>query len=94
LVEAFVDKGFNGHLAIPISLAQQLGLKVSGSTVGRVADGRMDWGPIYQVSLDWLDRVVTPQAVGSDLPHVLIGTALMDGGVLTIDFPAKTVEIR
>jgi clan AA aspartic protease len=94
-MEAIVDTGFNGQLGVPEALATQLGFPREGKTPSRVADGRVRWAAVYAATVEWIDGSFSCSAVEVNLPQVLIGTALLDGFILTADFgPAKTVEIR
>lgn len=94
-VNAIVDTGFNGHLAVPDAVATQLGLVREGSILNRLADGRVSRAPTYAAEVEWVNGPVGCYCVGTALSDTLVGTALLEGCALAIDFgPAKTVEIR
>ena len=93
--EAFLDTGFNGFLAVPATMALRIGLVQYGRAVTRFADGRAGVISTYDATNDWLGGRLRCQAVESQLDHPLIGTALLDGRVVVIDFgAAKSVEVR
>jgi predicted aspartyl protease len=94
-LEAFIDTGFNGFVAVPDNIPYELGLARQGATYSKVASGRLAQVQTFLGHVDWVEGSVECQFVSSKLHHALVGTELLDSRVLTIDFgAAKTVEIR
>jgi predicted aspartyl protease len=93
-MSAFVDTRFNGTVSFPKNLAQRLGLLRRGSHPMQLADGRSVTEPMFAVEVEWIGGPVQVTGNGSDLADTLVGTILLQQNVLTIDFAAKTVEIR
>lgn len=94
-LEAMVDTGFNGYIAVPESLPHRLGLPRQGNIISRVGDGRVRRLPTFIGEVDWLSGAYRCQFIAAGLSHALVGTALLTDQTLTIDFgPGKTVEIR
>jgi predicted aspartyl protease len=94
-VEALVDTCFNGHLIVTPDIVSRLGLRYYGPVAGMQADGQVRVRRGYLVEVDWLAGPVRCVAVESNLPWCVVGTALLDGRRLEIDFgTAKTVEVR
>jgi len=94
-VDAVIDTGFNGFVSLSRGLAVRLGLKPQGLTTAQHADGRIHTMDTFIVEVNWFGRPQKCVAVDSDLPTCLLGTALLDGRVLEVDFgPAKSVQVR
>jgi predicted aspartyl protease len=94
-VEFVVDTGFDGELALPLSVLQQL--DVSPAPVPqliRLADGSMGRSPGYEIELHWDDesRLATilvleglPLIGVELLAEHLLQCELTDGGEVTIE---------
>ena len=87
-----IDTGYTGTLVLPERLVNDLELPYAGSIMARLADGSLLELPSYETAVTWLDgtRAVLASAVLAD--HALVGTALLDGRRLTIDYAARSVE--
>ena len=83
-VEAVIDTGFNGALALPPALITELGLPFVGEGRAILANGDEEPFAVYGVMVVWdgQPRFVETGAVGVD---PLIGMALMDNYTLTIE---------
>ena len=98
-VDALIDTGFNGYLALPPMLATDLELPIVGDGEAVLADGREVSFNVYGVTVLWdgLPRYVETGAVG-DEPLVgmsmLVGYDLhvkvVDGGRVTIGASERT----
>jgi predicted aspartyl protease len=93
-LDAYVDTGFNGNLAIPVGIAVGLGMPREGKTPSRIADGSLQWDAVHAGQVDWINGPLVCPTLATELPHALIGTAALDGHTLVVDFVAKSVEIR
>ncbi len=94
-MDAIVDTGFNGFISFPRNLVQRLGLLRRGAQPSQLADGRFSVEPAYLIEVEWVSGPLRCVGTSGDLSETLIGTALLEGRALTIDFgEAKTVEIR
>ena len=82
-IDAVVDTGFNGFLALPPMLATDLGLPLIGDGEAVLADGREAVFDVHSVTVLWdgQPRAVEAGALGGD---PLVGMALMEGRDLTI----------
>ena len=98
-VDALIDTGFNGYLALPPMLVGDLGLPIVGDGEAVLADGREVSFNVYGVTALWdgLTRYVETGGVG-DEPLVgmsmLIGhdlhVTVADGGRVTIQTSERT----
>jgi len=88
-----IDTGCSGALALPESLAADLGLRYAGSVRARLADGSIVVLPRYEAEIEWADgkRAILASAVPAG--NALVGTALLDGRRLVVDYAARTVEV-
>lgn len=80
-----IDTGFNDHLTLPPQAVSAMNLPLYSSTPARLADGSEALLPIHLVTIVWdnIEKVVPILASGYKL---LLGTALMGGYHLEIDF--------
>ena len=92
-VEAVVDSGFTGHLAVPERLVAKLGLTLQMRSEHASADGSVRWLEMYDAEVEWGDdwRPVLVAAVGNE---VLLGMRMMLGHELRVAVvPGGAVEI-
>lgn len=92
-VEAWVDTAFNGGLTLPRSVAAGLGLPPGVSSDAVLADGSRVELESFVCHLDWFGGTYRTQAVATDGAYPLLGTQLLAGRRLTIDYAAGTVEL-
>ena len=72
-----VDSGFNGYLAVPQTVVNQLGLPLAMVQRGTTADGRVSFFDTVEVCVIWDDR---PKIIRAQvLEEPLIGTRLLSG---------------
>lgn len=92
-VEAWVDTAFNGGLTLPRSVAAGLGLPPGVSADAVLADGSQVALESFVCYLDWFGGTYRTQAVATDGAYPLLGTQLLAGRRLVIDYAAGTVEL-
>ena len=92
-IEAWVDTAFTGGLTMPRAVAAGLGLAAGVSGNAILADGSQVLLDSFVCYLDWFGGTYRTQAVATDAAHPLLGTQLMSGRRLVIDYAAKTVEL-
>jgi clan AA aspartic protease len=90
---AWIDTAFNGGLAIPRAPIAALGLTQESSAEAVLADGSTVELETFACFLDWFGNMYQTQVAASDGEFPLLGTMLLDGHRLTIDYAAKTVEL-
>lgn len=90
---AWIDTAFNGGVAVPRKQITDLGLEKQSSAEAILADGRAVELETFACYLDWFGNTYETQVVGSDGEYALLGTMLLDGRRLTINYAAKTVEV-
>lgn len=92
-LEVWVDTAFNGGLALPRPVVAGLGLPQEASTDAILADGRTVTVELFGCYLDWFGGTYQTQVVAGDAAHPLLGTQLLAGRFLVIDYAAGTVEL-
>ena len=92
--ECIVDTGFDGALFLPRTLIQRLGLPILGrEPVGWVNQSYADMD-ISLAAIEWLGEARTFGGIVSDGSDALIGTELLKGTRLLIDYVVGTVSIN
>jgi clan AA aspartic protease len=86
-IEFVVDTGFEGALALPSAAVAALGLPLHQRVISKLADGSRKMTDVHRATIDW-DGVVLDVAVLALGDRPLLGTALLDGYNLSVDFVA------
>jgi clan AA aspartic protease len=83
-VQAVIDTGFTGHIALPARAVRSLALPELGSEELMLADGSMEITTVHRAAVEWhgRPRTVPALAVGAE---PLIGMALLAGSRLVMD---------
>lgn len=89
----WIDTAFNGGLAIPRNKVAVLGLSKHSSAEAILADGRAVELETFASFLDWFDHTYETQIAASDGEYPLLGTMLLAGRRLHINYATKTVEL-
>jgi len=89
----WIDTAFNGGLAIPRQQVAKLGLVKASSAEAILADGRFVELEMFACFLDWFGNTYETQIAASDGEYPLLGTMLLDGHCLDINYATKTVEL-
>ncbi len=87
-----MDTAFNGGLTTPQSLAAALGLATGVSANAVLADESGVALDSFICYVDWFGATYRTQAVATDAAYPLLGTQLLAGRRLVIDYAAGTVE--
>lgn len=95
IFEVLVDTGFNGSLILPSLLVKELELKFERNLVEYYSVT----GEVFLVSpcpmkINWLGREITVLVATSDqVTEALLGSHMLKGCRLTIDYSQRTVAI-
>ena len=93
-LNAVVDTGFSGDVSLPTSIAVQLGLELWGSEVFELADGSRVEGLVFVGWLCLEKEEREAEIILSDSQEALVGTGLLRGRCLEIDFRSRRVIIQ
>ena len=89
----WIDTAFNGGLTIPRKQIAALGLSKQSSAEAILADGRSVELETFACFFDWFGNTFETQIAASDGVYPVLGTLLLDGRRLIIDYAAITVEL-
>lgn len=92
-IVAWIDTAFNGGLVIPIRTIASLKLTKESSAEAFLADGSLVEPETFACFIDWFGHSYETQVVANDGEYPLLGTMLLDGHRLTVDYPARLVEL-
>ncbi len=90
-VEVIVDTGFTGALLLPEEIVEALGLPFIGFEKCFLAGNVEDEADLFSAQVEWLGEVRRVDVIAK--PGFLIGTQLLAGTRLTIDYAERTVLI-
>ena len=93
LIDCLIDTGFDGSLVLPRSQANRLNLTVLGrvpiigvSRIRSIAD-------IAELEVEWLGESRAVEVIISDGDDSLIGTQMLDGSRLVVDYMNYIVTV-
>jgi clan AA aspartic protease len=89
----WIDTAFNGALVIPREQIDDLRLVKESSAEAVLADGSCVELETFACFLDWFGKSYQTQVVANDGQYPLLGTMLLEGHRLDIDYDGKTVEL-
>ena len=92
--DALIDTGFDGALCVPISVAIPLGLELYGDHYYELADGTVGHDVTFQGIVYLAEEACQIEISLTKSEDALLGSELLDGYVLEIDYSNRTVEIR
>ena len=93
-IEPLIDTGFDGALSVPIPLAIPLGLELHGWASYELADGTVRRDLTFQGIVHLGEETRRTEIILTEAEDALLGSELLAGYVLEIDYGNRTVEIR
>lgn len=88
-----MDTAFTGELVLPRSAIELLGLVQSSAISAGLADGKQVVLGTYSCVLEWFGEERNIEAIESDGKLPLLGTGLLRGRKLIIDYRKRTLSI-
>lgn len=92
-IDCLIDTGFDGALVLPRSEAKRLNLTILGrvpiigvSKIRSIAD-------IAELEIEWLGKTRAVEVIISDGDDSLIGTQMLDGSRLVVDYINHMVTV-
>lgn len=92
-IPCLIDSGFDGFLVLPQSTAIRLGLLLFGTTYVELADGSKRNELLYLCKVTFGNEEKMVPVSLSNSSAALLGTKMLDGKRLLINFKNKTVKI-
>lgn len=94
-IEVLIDTGFAGSLIVPEALADDFTLHFQGVDEFLTATGQEFLAQAYTVGVNWFGQQLTvPIAVSAEVRESLLGSQMLQGCRLTIDYGERTVQIE
>lgn len=92
-VPALIDTGFDGYLALPISTAMSLGLKLIDTVIITLADGSTRQELVFGGKVKIGDESKISYILLTAGETALVGTQLLKDFTLSIDFPDREISL-
>lgn len=92
-VTTWIDTALDGHLVFPLHLIEELGLDTLAETEALLADGSMVTLDTFVCFVDWFGRRAPLQVIANDGRFPLLGTGLLEGRVLHVDYVTKQLSL-
>ncbi len=92
-IQAWIDTAFDGHLVMPKSEIERLGLGVLADTDAVLADGSTTRLRCYYCVVDWMNQTIPIQVVENNGTLPLVGTALLSMVDLRINYRSGTCSV-
>lgn len=91
---AVIDTGFNGHLVLPLSLADLFPGSFYAETEIVLGDGQIVVEDLFTIDFPFDGNMVSIQASFADTSELLVGTLLLQNHRLEVNFVTRTVELE
>lgn len=92
-IECVVDTGFDGGLMLPRAFADSLQIPILGRLTFEMVGGMKMVAPVGLLAIEWLDELREIEMIVGEGNDALIGTELLTGTTLNIDYVARVVTI-
>ena len=92
-IDCLIDTGFSGALVLPNAIVHKHNLTIVGRERFRLVGTQTLTADIALVDINWLGKTQTVRAIVSDGTESLVGTELLSGSRLVIDYKTTEVEI-
>lgn len=92
-LDCLVDTGFDGALVLPRAVVRRLGLSILGRVPIAWVSGTRAVADVAEVEIEWLGARLPVEVVVSEGDDSLLGTGLLDGTRLLIDYVTHTVTV-
>lgn len=93
LLRVWIDTAFNGGLVIPRTKIAILGLRQASSIEAILADGQLVELETFSCFVHWFGTVYQTQVVANDGEFPLLGTLLLAGRTLSINYKTATLSL-
>ena len=90
---AWVDTAFTGELVVPRATIDRLGLTQSSAVMAGLADGKEVVLETFSCVIQWFGEERRIEVIESNGQYALLGTGLLRGRKLEIDYRLGTLAI-
>ena len=91
-IKAVLDTGFDGEICVPTDLAVTLGLELFATRLVEFADGSQKKELLFKGSVRFRGVKKDVEILLTTGEEGLVGTELLKGHVVTLDFPNEQVR--
>ncbi len=92
-LEFIIDTGFNGALCVPFSLVKELGLKIISEVEIFGIGSHRESLEMAVTEINWFGRKTKIEILINDGDDRLLGSELLNGKILTIDYQKMDLSI-
>ena len=92
-IDCVLDTGFNGSLLLPQSFVEQHSPAVFVRVQVELAEGKTAEVGMTTVEIKWLGNEFPINILVSEADEALLGTEMLNGSVLEIDYKNRSVKI-
>jgi len=92
-IRCLVDTGFTGALVLPRSFITKHALRIVARETFKTVEDHEIEADVAVAEVEWLGEKQTRRAIVSETEEAMIGTEMLIGSVLTIDYVAAGVTI-
>lgn len=93
-VAVWVDTAFNGSLVLPEAIVEKLALPQQSTAEAILADGKKVELATFGCSIEWFGKTYVTQVTTNASQYGLLGTMLLEGRKLVVDYDAKSLRIE
>jgi clan AA aspartic protease len=93
-IDPVIDTGFDGYLCLPVKMAIQLGLELSGESIVELADGSKKHELSFLGTVSWQDQERFVKIFLTDSEDALVGSGLLQHQKLSIGYANRFVTIE
>ena len=94
-VDGILDTGFDGCLCLPITTAVSLGLELIDLRRSELADGTiLENEPVFMGKIEWNGSIIDVDIVLTKSTDTLLGTALLRGMEVRLNYSTREVVIE
>ena len=92
-IECVVDTGFDGGLMLPATFAEHLQIQLVGELLFEMVGGAKMSAQVGLAQIEWLSETRKIEVIIGEGNDALIGTELLVGTKLTVDYVAGVITI-
>ena len=93
-ITVWIDTAFTGDLVLPRSTISQLALKRVSNVEARLADGSVSSYDVFKGWTTWFGESRKLEVIEGDASLPLLGTRMLTGLRLTVDYASREVRIE
>lgn len=93
-ISTWIDTAFDGHLVFSNELIEDLELETLVQTEAILADGSKVTLETYLCYMDWFGDQIPVQVIANEGRLPLLGTGLLNGHVLLVDYIGREVSLN